>query len=168
MVNDGGLQMKSKNKFNSTLGELTPDLLGEFNDMDLSDKKVSVIVSDKEKIKVNQEFVLMFVDNVQKMLDVLTVREIKVLLSIVKFCSYRNVYKITQKTIANDIGIEVSNVCRIMKRLKENNYLLTDENGTEYVNPYLFLKGGIKEFKSTETFKQLSLHFHDENIKNPY
>ena len=55
-----------------------------------------------------------------------------------------------------------------MKRLKDNNYLLIDHDGTEYVNPYLFLKGGIKEFKSTETFKQMSLHFEDEKIKNPF
>ena len=159
---------RMKNKFNSTLGELTPDLLAQFDEEELQDKKVSVVVSERDKVKVKDEFVLMFVNNVQRMLDILTVREIKVLLSIVKFCSYRNVFKITQKTISNDTGIDVSTVSRVMKKLKEKSYLLIDENGTEYVNPYLFLKGGIKEFKSTDTFKQMSLHFHDDIIKNPF
>ena len=89
-----------------------------------------------------------------------------------KFSQYKNVFKITQTTIAKDTGIQRSNVSVIMKKLREKNYILYDEEQEiEYVNPYIFLKGGIKEFKSTNLFhqtkeKEKQLSF--EGFSNPF
>ena len=91
-----------------------------------------------------------------------------VLFSVVKFASYKNIFKITQQSIANDTGIDRSDVSRAMKKLRDSGYLLKDKNEVEYLNPYLFLKGGIKEFKASELWKQMQLHFEDGEIKNPY
>lgn len=156
---------------NSNIGSLTGDLLAEFDEQDLTDKKVNVFVSDREPSKVKQEYVLMFVENLQTIMKNLTKTEMSVLFSVVKFSQYKNVFKITQQSIANDTGINRSEVSRAMKKLRENGYLLKDDNEIEYINPYLFLKGGIKEFKTTELWKkmqQMQLHFDENEIKNPY
>lgn len=156
---------------NSNIGELTGDLLAEFDEIELADKKVNVFVTDKEKIKVNQTFVLMFVENLQNIMKNLTKTEMAVLFSVVKFAQYKNIFKITQQSIANDTGINRSEVSRAMRKLRDNYYLLKDINEIEYINPYLFLKGGIKEFKGSDLFKQmqqLQLHFDEKEIKNPY
>ena len=163
------MKTKTKNKLNTNLGDLSHDLLTGLDEEELQDKKVTVFVSEPEKIKVKNEFVLLFVENLQSIVNNgLTMNEFKVLLSIVKYSSYRNVFKITQTTISKDTGIDRSDVSRIMKKLKEKSYILHDENNdVDYVNPYLFLKGGIKEFKASPLFKQL--HFTEfDDIKNPF
>lgn len=162
--------MRTKQKvINSNISELSHDLL-EFNEEDLQDKKVSVHIHEQEKIKVKNQFVLLFVENLQSLLinDKITTSELKVLLCIVQYSSYQNVFKITQTTIANAVKMKRSNVSVIMKKLRDKQLLLEDPTGLEYVNPYLFLKGSIKELKATERFKQMSLHFNDETIKNPF
>lgn len=153
---------------NSSIGDLTGDLLDEFSETELADKKVNVFVSDKTPVKVKQEFVLLFVENLQAIMKNLTKTEMSVLFSVVKFASFKNVFKITQQTIANDTGINRSDVSRAMKKLRESGYLLKDNNEIEYINPYLFLKGGVKEFKASELWKQMQLHFEEGEIKNPY
>lgn len=162
------MQKTTKPLMNSSIGDLTGDLLQEFSDEDLSDKKVNVFVSDRTPVKVKQEFVLLFVENLQAIMKNLTKNEMSVLFSVVKFASYKNIFKITQQSIANDTGIDRSDVSRAMKKLRDSGYLLKDKNEVEYLNPYLFLKGGIKEFKASELWKQMQLHFEDGEIKNPY
>ena len=135
---------KTKTAMRTDLGSLSPDMINEFEEQELQDKKVSVFVTrDEEPTKVQQEYVLMFVENFQAISKQLTNREIQVLLSIVKFSQYKNVFKITQTTIAKDTGIQRSNVSVIMKKLREKNYILYDEEQEiEYVNPYIFSKVG--------------------------
>lgn len=162
------MQKTTKPLINSSIGDLTGDLLQEFSEDDLSDKKVNVFVSDRTPVKVKQEFVLLFVENLQAIMKNLTKNEMSVLFSVVKFASYKNIFKITQQSIANDTGIDRSDVSRAMKKLRDSGYLLKDKNEVEYLNPYLFLKGGIKEFKASELWKQMQLHFEDGEIKNPY
>lgn len=160
----------TKTAFNSNIGGLTNDLLDEFDQEDLQDKKVSVHIHDRDKVKVKNHFVLLFVENLQSLLvnEKLTTSELKVLLTIVKYSSYQNVFKITQKTIANDLGIDQAIISRTLKKLRTKQLILQDSDGTEYVNPYLFLKGSIKEFKATDRFQQMSLHFSSSDIKCPY
>lgn len=158
-----------KKVINSNISELSQDLL-EFDEEELQDKKVTVHIHEQDKIKVKNQFVLLFVENLHNLLvkEKISLSELKVLLSIVRFSSYQNVFKITQTTIAKDINMHRSHVSAIMKKLREKQLILEDSTGVEYVNPYLFLKGSIKELKATERFKQMSLHFNDETIKNPF
>lgn len=161
--------MKKQKVINSNISELSQDLLG-FDEEDLQDKKVTVHIHEKDKIKVKDQFVLTFVGNLQNLLvhEKLTTSELKVLLTIVQYSSFQNVFKITQKTISNDLNISEAMVSKTMKKLREKQLILEDSTGVEYVNPYLFLKGKITEFKASERFKQMSLHFNDEIIKSPF
>ena len=157
-----------KSKFNSNILNLSHDLIDEFQEIDVQDKKVSVFISEKDKIKVQQEFSMCFIENFQSVIKDLTHRELIVFLCLVKFSEFKNVFKITQKTIEKDTGIKQSNISKILKKLKEKNYVLVDEeNEIEYINPYIFLKGSIKEFKRSEFYHELNKHSFD-NIKNPF
>ena len=70
----------------------------------LRDKKIGLHVHD-EKIGVNNEFVLVFVDNLLNQLvnGKITLTEQKVLLGIVSLSQYRNVFNVTQAKIAKKV-----------------------------------------------------------------
>ena len=53
---------KTKTAMRTDLGSLSQDMINEFEEQELQDKKVSVFVTrDEEPTKVQQEYVLMFV-----------------------------------------------------------------------------------------------------------
>lgn len=154
---------------NTAVDTVQRDLIDELEEIeDLHDKKITINISDNEKIKVNDQFVLMFVSNFQRLMEILTHRELKVLLALVKFSEYKNVFKVTQKALEKETGIKQSNISIILNKLKDKNFILEDEeNGVEYINPFLFLKGSIKEFKKSDLYKQL-YNADFNNIKNPF
>jgi predicted transcriptional regulator len=123
--------------------DLADRLKSDFS-TELENQELAIVT--RSKAKVEQEFVLMFVENVQTVVHDLTKNEFLVLLSIVKFSQYKNVYNVTQGKIADDSGIAQSQVSRAMKRLKEKNFLI-EKDGLQYVNPFLFIKGGITTLK---------------------
>jgi len=148
---------------------LQDTLESEFSS-ELENKELAIIT--RSKVKVEQEFVLMFVSNVQSVIDELTKNEFKTLLSIVKYSQYKNVYNVTQSSIANDSGIAQSEVSRAMRKLKSKFYLL-EKDGIEYVNPYLFIKGGITALKSDKNgalaaTKQLNLFSVSSSIEKSF
>ena len=154
--------------FNSNISSLSHDLIEELQDIDIQDKNVSVFIKEKDKIKVNQQFSLCFLENFQSLTKDLTRRELIVFMSLVKFSKFKNVYKITQKTIEKDTGIKQTNISVVLKKLKEKNYILHDEeNEVDYINPYIFLKGSIKEFKTSNLYYELKKNSF-ENIKDPF
>jgi predicted transcriptional regulator len=130
-------------KKNVQLAEVQETLENDFGD-ELENREIAIVT--RSKAKVEQEFVLMFVENVQSVVHEISKTEFLVLLSIVKFSQYKNVYNVTQQKLADDLTISQSQVCRAMKRLKEKNFLLNNK-GLEYVNPFLFIKGGITTLK---------------------
>lgn len=154
---------------NTAVDTVQRDLIDELEEIeDLHDKKITINISENEKIKVNDQFVLMFVSNFQRLMEILTHRELKVLLALVKFSEYKNVFKVTQKALEKETGIKQSNISIILNKLKDKNFILEDEeNGVEYINPFLFLKGSIKEFKKSDLYKQL-YNADFNNIKNPF
>lgn len=137
---------------------LQDKLVNDFEE-EIDHGEISIIT--RSKAKVSQEFVLMFVENVQSVAHDLSKNEFLVLLGIVKFSQYQNVYNLTQAKIAEDTKIPQPQVSRAMKKLKERHYLLA-KDGIEYINPYLFIKGGITSLKkdkdgALEAVKQLQL-----------
>lgn len=163
--------MKQANRIlGSTVDQLHRDFESEFSVEDLADKKITVVVAkDQDKIKVNTEFVLLFTENLQTLLkekgpNAITFTEFKVMLSIVKFSSYKNIYKVTQQKVAADTELDKAVVSKAVKKLKDKKLLIEDE-GLEYVNPHLFLKGGIKEAK--KDFQQLGL-FEVPGLVKPF
>lgn len=90
---------------------------------------------------------MMFYENFARLVEVLTKRELRVLMAILRFLEYQNVFKITQKTLADFLGVDVANVSRAIKTLRAKKIISIDGNGTEFVNPYIFAKGNMLEIK---------------------
>jgi len=162
-----------KRLIESDIENLSDDLLEDLDIDDVSDKNVSVFISDRDKIKVQDEFVMLFASNLQKLIvnDKITMREMKVLLTIAKFTQFKNVFNVTQRVLADDAKITPSAVSQVMKKLKAKGLVLHDsQTGVDFLNPYLFLKGSIKEFKKSSIAKQLRFKEFDmdEDIKNPF
>lgn len=161
----------TKKVLTSDIQGLSTDLLDGLSEAELKDKEVSVLITERDKIKVKDEFVLLFAANLQTLLvnDKLTLMELKILLTIVKFSQYKNVFNVTQKVIAENAKVEKGNVSRTFRKLKEKGYLLHDpKTGVDFVNPYLFLKGSVKEFKASDFAKQLQFFEMDKDIINPF
>lgn len=160
-----------KRVMETNVDDLTDDLLEGFSNDEMRDKSVTVLIADREKVKVKDEFVLLFASNLQTLLinDKLSLRELKILLTIVKFSQYKNVFNVTQQVIADNAKLDKANVSRDMKKLREKGFILHDKiTGVDFVNPYLFLKGSVKEFKASAIAKQLHFFEMDEDIKNPF
>lgn len=148
----------------TTIGEVANEvafLTGKNLD-EVEDTDIALTIHKKDKMKVQQEFAMVFIQNLDKVIDIVSKNELRVLVSIVKHCQFKNVFKVTQQAIADDLNLDKGNVSRAFKRLKELKLLLVDEKTKmEYVHPFLFVKGGLKEMKSTDEYKQLCL-FHDD------
>ncbi len=82
-----------KSRRDVKVGELEETLKNQFKDK-IEDKSIAIVT--RAKAKVNQEFVMMFVENAQTALNDLTKSEFKVLLSIAKLAQYQNVFNVTQ------------------------------------------------------------------------
>lgn len=128
--------------------------------------KKNVFIDNRNDIE--HLFSLTFISNLQSALKDLTVRDLSVLLTIIKLASFRNVYSIKQVTIAKDTGLNKSDVSKSLKKLKELNYLITDENNDiSYVNPYLFFTGSIAQLREMSN-KYGYLYCKAENLKSPF
>ena len=160
-----------KKIMNSSIEEMSEDLIEGLEPEEIKDKNVTVFISDRDKIKVKDEFVLLFASNLQTLLvkDKISLRELKILLTIVKFSQFKNVFNVTQRVIAENAGLDKASVSRDMKKLKSKGFILHDKiTGVDFVNPYLFLKGSVKEFKASPIAKQLHFFEMDEDISNPF
>lgn len=134
------------------------------------DTKVNVI-KDRSKIKVTNEFVMLFVENFYRLLPFLKKSEIQVLLCVIRFLNYQNVFAITQKSIADDTGLDKSSVSNAFKRLKALKILVETDTGIGYINPYIFGKGSLLEIKGHA--KKIGECFEDktltsQEISNPF
>jgi len=127
--------------------------------------------TEKPKAKVHNEFVMTFIENFERLIPVLTKTEMRVMLCILKFLNYQNVYNLTQKAISRDTGITTAGVSKAMKVLRERKILAETEDGVGYINPYIFSKGHIMEVK--KNIQQISFVFdgdslETEEIKKPF
>lgn len=161
-------KMKSTN-----IADVSDELIEGLQLEDVADKNVTVLISERDKISVKDEYVMLFATNLQTLLvkNKLNLTELKVLMTVVKFTQFKNVFNVTQTVIANDANMDKANVSRVMKSLRKKGLILHDEKtGVDFLNPYLFLKGSIKEFKASPIAEQLRFEGFDmdEDIKNPY
>jgi phage replication O-like protein O len=130
----------------------------------------------RAKLKTKNEFVMMFYENFARLVELLTKRELRVLMAILRFLEYQNVFKITQKTLADFLQVDVANVSRAVKTLRAKKIISIDVNGTEYVNPYIFAKGNMLEIKRnsaeiSQFFVGQSLELQENNqsiIQKPF
>lgn len=140
---------------------LSSEALEQF---EMSGAETVNLIKTGQKVKVKNEFVMLFVENFQRLVPLLTKNELCVMLSILKFMNYQNVFSLTQKAISKDTGIPQANVSRAMKGLRERKILAENELGVGYINPYVFSKGHILEVK--KNLGQLSLVFTDKSLES--
>jgi AAA15 family ATPase/GTPase len=117
----------------------------------------------KSKQPVHNPFVMTFVENFERLVPILTKTEMRVMLCIVKFLNYQNVFNLTQKAIAHDTSIPQAAVSRAMKVLRDRKILAETESGIGYINPFLFSKGHLLETK--KNINQISFCFEGENLE---
>lgn len=154
--------MKSRREVK--VSELEETLKNQFQDK-LEDKSIAIVT--RAKAKVNQEFVMMFVENAQTALNDLTKSEFKVLLSIAKLAQYQNVFNVTQSAVSEDCKVNQSDVSRTMKKLREKRYLLKHPtNKMEYINPNLFTKGGINQIRADKNGVMAALNDEPNLFEN--
>lgn len=113
----------------------------------ISDNDPVNLFSIRSKVQLKNDFVLMFYENFARLVELLTKRELRVLMAILRFLEYQNVFKITQKTLAKYLEVDEANISRAMKTLRGKKIISVDEFGTEYVNPYIFAKGNMLQIK---------------------
>jgi biotin operon repressor len=122
------------------------------------------------KVKVKNEFVMMFVENFERLIPILTKTELRVMICVLKYLNYQNVFQLSQKAICADTGISKPNVSKALKTLRDRKILAENENGVGYINPFIFAKGAVLEVKSK--LPQMELIFdgglESSEIKKPF
>ncbi len=148
---------KANVSLTQTNGAGVSDALG------ISDNDPINLFAVRGKLKTKSEFVMMFYENFARLVDLLTKRELRVLMAILRFLEYQNVFKITQKTLADSLEVDVANVSRAIKTLREKRIISIDLNGTEFVNPYIFAKGNMLEIKRNSS--EIERHFVGQSLE---
>lgn len=67
-----------------------------------------------------------------------------------------NMFIGTYRSISEDVGVGLSTVTRIMKKLQENNFIKKMHNGVYIVNPNIMMKGN-------DTKRQILLSYYEED-----
>lgn len=67
-----------------------------------------------------------------------------------------NMFIGTYRSISEDVGVGVSTVTRIMKKLQENNFIMKKQNGVYLVNPNIMMKGNDHK-------RQMLLSYYEED-----
>jgi hypothetical protein len=66
-----------------------------------------------------------------------------------------NLFIGTYRSISEDVGVGVSTVTRIMKKLQENNFIMKKQNGVYLVNPNIMMRGNDHK-------RQMLLSYYEE------
>lgn len=66
-----------------------------------------------------------------------------------------NLFIGTYRSISEDVGVGVSTVTRIMKKLQENNFIMKKQNGVYLVNPNIMMRGNDNK-------RQMLLSYYEE------
>lgn len=67
-----------------------------------------------------------------------------------------NLFIGTYRSISEDVGVGVSTVTRIMKKLQENQFIMKKQNGVYLINPNIMMKGNDHK-------RQILLSYYDED-----
>lgn len=66
-----------------------------------------------------------------------------------------NLFIGTYRSISEEVGVGISTVTRIMKKLQENNFIMKKQNGVYLVNPNIMMKGNDNK-------RQMLLSYYEE------
>lgn len=104
----------------------------------------ATIFIGEAKVKSQVEFVMLFGANFDTVLrenESLHMSDMRVLFAVLNKMAYGNQLSIKQKSIASELDMDQSNVCKSWKKLQDTGIFVQDVHGNEFVNFDLFLKG---------------------------
>lgn len=133
----------------------------------LSEKTIKLDIKNVNS-KLNLPFYITFIDNLFELLKTTSKADITVLVALAKMASYKNVYNVSQKKIIEMTGLTKSTVSKSFANLKEKSYIIEDENGFGYINPYIFFKGNTKDILKAFDSEQLGLFCNNGAIESPF
>jgi len=103
------------------------------------------IITQTFKVPKTEDFIMLFTKNLSKHTEKLTGREQELLNKLLeKYVTTGNIVMLdtpVRKKLANEIGITINHIKNLVKELKKKKYILVDNDGLYYLNPYLFGKG---------------------------
>ncbi len=107
------------------------------------DVKATVIIQDDKKISLKNEFVILFLENFDRLITELKINtsELRVLIYILKKMEFGNLVSLSQTSIVKALDMNKSNVSIIFKKLLAKDVLIKDEDGNMYVNSNIVMKG---------------------------
>ena len=107
------------------------------------DVKATVIIQDDKKISLTNEFVILFLENFDRLITELKINtsELRVLIYILKKMEFGNLVSLSQTSIVKALDMNKSNVSIIFKKLLAKDVLIKDEDGNMYVNSNIVMKG---------------------------
>jgi hypothetical protein len=103
----------------------------------------ATIFIGETRIKSQVEFVMLFGANFDAVLKThkFFMNDMRVLFAVLNKMAYGNQLSIKQKSIADELGMDTSNVSKSWNKLLKTGVFVKDEFGNEFVNFDLFLKG---------------------------
>lgn len=140
-----------------------------FKDTGVTEAKVTVS-SPKRNLTPNLEFVMTFPKILRKTIESynLTMAEFKTLLALLELLEYSNLTNVNQVTIANYLGSSKQNINKHFKKFRELGILFEDESGFTWVNPALFAKGKLWDFKENSViYKEVEKFSNNLELDKP-
>lgn len=103
----------------------------------------ATIFIGETRIKSQVEFVMLFGANFDAVLkqNKFFMNDMRVLFAVLNKMAYGNQLSIKQKSIAEELGMDTSNVSKSWNKLLKTGVFVKDKFGNEFVNFDLFLKG---------------------------
>lgn len=121
----------------------------------------ATIFIGETRIKSQVEFVMLFGANFDAVLreNKFFMNDMRVLFAVLNKMAYGNQLSIKQKSIAEELGMDTSNVSKSWNKLLKTGVFVKDRFGNEFVNFDLFLKGKGKTVG--EQFEEQAQLSHD-------
>lgn len=128
------------------------------------------IIKNKQKIKPNQSFSMVFNSNFSSVLKEyrLNHNDILILFTIIEYVNFGNLISLTQQTIANDLNTSQQNISKSWSKLMKAK-ILFKHNGSLFLNPKYIVKGNLKNSKESNAYKHIRNEIYDnlkDKIKN--
>ncbi|MFI2801588.1 MULTISPECIES: replication/maintenance protein RepL [Bacillus cereus group] len=136
----------------------TQTLIGQ-RKRELIDKETGEVIHVDQvtkRVYGTKNFWKMYLMDFLSVLGIMDNRQLDVFIHIAENTSpSNNIFIGTYRSISKDVGVGVSTVTRIMKKLQENNFIKKKQNGVYIVNPNIMMKGN-------DTKRQILLSYYEE------
>lgn len=116
----------------------------------------NVIVSkDKHNLKPNIGFGMVFPQVISALLDDgFTAKELQTFMKVCELVEFSNALSITQTTIAKQTNTDKATISKHFKKFYTLGLLFKDEDGSVWINPVVFAKGKLWDFKNNKIIYQ--------------